>query len=42
VNSQNTVEAEEFDLNFHKNYLLFLEEVSNAVEKLKKNIALSQ
>lgn len=42
VNSQNISEEEEFDLNFHKNYLLFLEEVSNAVEKLKKNIAISQ
>ena len=38
ANSQNTVDAEEFDLHFHENYLLFLEEVSNAVNKLKKNI----
>lgn len=38
ANSQNNVDAEEFDLHFHENYLLFLEEVSNAVNKLKKNI----
>lgn len=39
VNNQINKEEEEFDLNFHQNYLLFLKEVSNAVEKLKKNIA---
>lgn len=42
ANSQTTAESEEFDLHFHENYLLFLEEVSNAVEKLKKNITKSQ
>ncbi|WP_034918082.1 GbsR/MarR family transcriptional regulator [Gillisia sp. CAL575] len=39
ANNQNTNESEEFELQFHENYLLFLEEVSNAVKKLKKNIA---
>ncbi|RKS55293.1 DNA-binding transcriptional regulator GbsR (MarR family) [Gillisia mitskevichiae] len=39
ANKENTIESEEFDLHFHENYLLFLEEVSNAVKKLKKNIA---
>ncbi len=39
ANSQNTIVGDEFELQFHEKYLLFLEEVSNAVKKLKKNIA---
>ncbi len=39
ANNLSTDESEEFDLIFHENYLQFLEEVSNAVKKLKKNIS---
>lgn len=38
ANKQSDDNNEEFDLVFHENYLQFLEEVSNAVKKLKKNI----
>jgi len=39
ANKQSDTDNEEFDLVFHENYLQFLEEVSDAVKKLKKNIS---
>jgi len=38
-NQQNTDEDKEFDLQFHENYIQFLEEVSNSVKKLKNKIS---
>lgn len=39
ANKFNDSHSEDFDTKFHENYLQFLEEVSGAVKKLKKNIA---
>lgn len=39
ANKLSNLETEEFDIKFHEKYLLFLEEVSGAVKKLKKTIA---
>lgn len=39
ANQEISEESEKLELQFHENYLQFLEEVSNSVKKLKKNIS---